>query len=121
LGQFAPHDTAHELSVVQIHSISISPANDSIASGGDDGQVVVFDVATGEYKNYQHHTDWIRCVTYSPDGSKIATCSDDHTISVWNTEDGERFLGPFDDHTKAVLSIAFSPGGSFLVSGKASL
>ncbi|KAH8993139.1 hypothetical protein EDB92DRAFT_1855060 [Lactarius akahatsu] len=108
LGQFTPH----------IHSISISPANDRIASGGDDGQVVVMDAVTGDYKlGFQPHTDWIRCVTYSPDGSKIATCSDDCTISIWNAEDGERFLGPFDDHTKAVLSIAFSPGGNFLISG----
>lgn len=101
-----------------IHSIAISPIDSRIASGGDDGQVVVVDGITGEYKlGFQPHTDWIRCVTYSPDGSKIATCSDDRTISIWNAENGERFLGPFDDHTDAVLSIAFSPGGNFLVSG----
>ncbi|KAI9435551.1 WD40-repeat-containing domain protein [Lactarius indigo] len=118
LGQFSPHVSSDELSIVQIHSISISPANDCIASGSDDGQVVVMDVVTGDYKlGFQPHTDWIRCVTYSPDGSKIATCSDDCTISIWNAVDGERFLGPFDDHTKAVLSIAFSPGGNFLISG----
>jgi WD40 repeat protein len=80
------------------------------------------DAITGEYKlGFQPHTDWIRCVTYSPDGSKIATCSDDRAISIWNAENGERFLGPFDDHTDVVLSIAFSPGGNFLVSGNASL
>ncbi|KAH9057607.1 WD40-repeat-containing domain protein [Lactarius vividus] len=101
-----------------IHSIAISPVNDRIASGGDDGQVVVMDVVTGDSKlSFQPHTDWIRCVTYSPDGSKIATCSDDCTIGIWNAEDGERFLGPFDGHTKAVLSIAFSPDGNFLISG----
>lgn len=101
-----------------VHSIAISPVNDRIASGGDDGQLVVLDVVTGEYKfSFSAHDDWIRCVTYSPDGSKIATCSDDHTISIWNAEGGERFLGPFDDHTRAVLSIAFSPRGNFLVSG----
>ncbi|KAH9003888.1 WD40-repeat-containing domain protein [Lactarius hatsudake] len=101
-----------------IHSIAISPVNDRIASGDDEGQLVVMDVVTGERKlNFQPHTDWIRCVTYSPDGSKIATCSDDCTISIWNAEDGERFLGLFDGHTRAVLSIAFSPDGNFLVSG----
>lgn len=63
------------------------------------------------------HKDWIRCVAYSPDGKKIATCSDDHIISIWDTENGERLLEPLEGHTGVVLSIEFSPGGSFLVSG----
>jgi len=76
------------------------------------------DVVTGQSKVWiDAHKDWIRCVAYSPDGKKIATCSDDHIISIWDAENGERLLEPLRGHTDFVLSIEFSPGGSFLVSG----
>ncbi|KAI9435568.1 WD40-repeat-containing domain protein [Lactarius indigo] len=101
-----------------VHSIAISPVDDHIVSGGDDGKLVVSNVVTGDSKfSFQAHDDWIRCVTYSPDGTMIATCSDDCTISIWNAEDGKRFSGPFSGHNAAVLSIAFSPSGDSLVSG----
>jgi WD40 repeat protein len=104
--------------LTQIHAISFSPIDDRIASGGDDGQLVVMDADSGEYKIYiTAHTDWIRCVTYSRDGKKIATCSDDSTIIIWNADSGERLLEPLEGHTGPVLSIEFSPGGNFLVSG----
>ncbi len=76
------------------------------------------DVVTGQSKVYiRAHQDRIRCVAYSPDGKKIATCSDDHIISIWDAENGERLLEPLEGHTDAVLFIEFSPGGSSLVSG----
>ncbi|KAI0296962.1 WD40-repeat-containing domain protein [Multifurca ochricompacta] len=101
-----------------IHSISFSPVDDHIASGGDDGQLIVMNVVTGDLKfSTNAHPDWIRCVAYSPDGKTIATCSDDSTIAIWDADNGEPSLGPFNGHTGAVLSIAFSPSGNFLVSG----
>ena len=30
------------------------------------------------------HSDWIRSVTFSPDGTKIVSGSDDQTIKVWD-------------------------------------
>jgi WD40 repeat protein len=80
------------------------------------------DVVTGSLKfNISAHKDWIRCVTYSPDGMKVATCSDDRTISVWDAENGGRLMEPLEGHTEAVLSIEFSPSGNFLVSGNVRL
>ena len=95
-----------------------SPVDHRIASGDDQGRLVVIDVVTGQPKvRIDAHQDRIRCVAYSPDGKKIGTCSDDHIISIWDAEDGERLLEPLKGHTDVVLSIEFSPGGSFLVSG----
>jgi len=31
------------------------------------------------------HSDWIRSVAFSPDGTKIVSGSDDKTIKVWDT------------------------------------
>src|SRR6266436_6116301 len=104
----------------QILSVAISPAQDHIASGGDDGRLIVVDSITGDLKfSCDDYKFWIRCVTYCPDGTMIATCSDDSTINVWNADDGNCLLGPFDCDVGAVLSIAFSPGGKVLISGNA--
>jgi WD40 repeat protein len=106
----------------QILSVAISPAKNlnHIASVGDDGKLVVADTVTGDLKfSCDAHENWIPCVTYSPDGKTIATCSNDGTISVWNAADGSRLLGPFGYDNKAVLFIAFSPDGKELISGNA--
>ncbi|KAI9507955.1 WD40-repeat-containing domain protein, partial [Russula earlei] len=101
-----------------VHAIAFSPLDDSIASGGDEGRLIVMDAVAGTEKFSKNaHKDWIRCVTYSPDGKRIATCSMDGVICVWDAESGERLLEPIQGHTEAVLSIGFSPDGKFLVSG----
>ena len=77
------------------------------------------DVTTGisKFTCDAHEDYWVNCVTYSPDGTKISTCSNDGTICVWDADNGDRLLGPFDCNAKAVFSIKFSPDGSALLSG----
>jgi WD40 repeat protein len=55
-------------------------------------------------------------VCYSPDGTKIASASNDKTIRIWdiNTYTQEYCLR---GHTSEVRSVAFSPDGIKLVSG----
>ena len=31
------------------------------------------------------HSDWIRSVAFSPDGTKIVSGSDDNTVKVWDS------------------------------------
>jgi hypothetical protein len=104
----------------QILSVAISPVQNHIASGGDDGRLIVTDSVTGDVKfSCDAHKCWIRCVTYSPDGALIATGSDDSSISIWDADDGSCLLGPFDCGVGAVLAIAFSPDGKVVISGNA--
>jgi len=63
------------------------------------------------------HEGKVRCVAVSPDGTRIASCSDDETIRVWNTDTGELVLGPLKGHTNCVRSVVFSPDGSCIISG----
>ena len=62
------------------------------------------------------HTDAVRSVAFSPNGSQLASGSNDNTIRLWDVDTGiqtHRLTG----HTLSVNSVAFSPDGSQLASG----
>ncbi|KZP02943.1 WD40 repeat-like protein [Athelia psychrophila] len=63
------------------------------------------------------HTAVSRFVAYSPDGKRVASCSDDKMIRVWDTETGEMVGSPFKAHAAAMLCIAYSPDGKCIASG----
>jgi hypothetical protein len=52
---------------------------------------------------------------FSPDGARIATGSQDRTVKVWDTRTGETLLD-LKGHEASVLSVAFSPDGTRIVS-----
>jgi WD40 repeat protein len=58
--------------------------------------------------------DGVLCSCFSPDGSRIATASEDFTAIVWNSNDGTQLTRPLRHHDR-VESIAFSPDGRWLV------
>ncbi|MGF1545716.1 MAG: hypothetical protein ACFCUG_00150 [Thiotrichales bacterium] len=62
------------------------------------------------------HTDRIRDVTVSPDGTRIASASGDHSIRVWDAHTSAH-LFTLRGHTSWVESVAFSPDGRLLASG----
>ncbi len=76
------------------------------------GTVRVWNAETGEVVAVlKGHTDWVRSAVFSPDGSKIATASEDGTARVWETGTGE-VVAVLKGHTDWVGSAAFNPDGS---------
>jgi WD40 repeat protein len=61
------------------------------------------------------HGQVINDIEYSPDGTKIATCSEDFTIKIWEIATGKEMTTMFG-HTKAVNDLAFAPDSKTLVS-----
>ena len=57
----------------------------------------------------------IKSLTYTPDGQRLITGSDDYTIKIWNNLTGERLL-TLTGHTSAIRSLAVKSDGSTLVS-----
>ncbi|KAB5590982.1 hypothetical protein CTheo_5574 [Ceratobasidium theobromae] len=66
---------------------------------------------------FEGHTDYIRSIALSPDGTRLVSGSEDHTIRVWDVKKGTLLAGPFQDHSRDVLSVAFSPDSAYIASG----
>jgi len=56
-------------------------------------------------------------VAFSPDGALLASASDDFTIKLWRVADGA-LLRTLTGHQEDVQSVAFSPDGTQLYSGR---
>jgi hypothetical protein len=55
-------------------------------------------------------------VAFSPDGRRITTAGDDHTVRVWDTTTGQE-LGPILlGHAATVMGVVFSPDGRRIAS-----
>ncbi len=62
------------------------------------------------------HRDSVKDIALSPDGTMVATCSEDKTVRLWYTT-GRKRIKALIGHEKPVNTLAFSPSGTYLASG----
>jgi len=67
-----------------------------------------------EYTSDMSETNAVQSVAYSPDGSTLASGSNDTTIRLWDTEG--KPLQILEGHDLPIFGLTYSPDGSTIAS-----
>ena len=98
-----------------VTAVAFSPTMRQIASGGEDGVVMVwnFKPQLRAFRFYGHQGA-VTSVCFSPDGSLLASASADNTVRLWEPSIRGK-SAVLHTHSGPVTSVSFSPDGRLLL------
>ena len=100
-----------------ITAMAVSPDGKTVATGGGavSKLVKLWDTdAFTNSKTLRGHEDGIKAICFSPDGSRVASSSFDHTLRIWDVKSGEMIKKV----SPGANSLAYSPDGKWLAAAR---
>jgi WD40 repeat protein len=105
-----PHDSA-------IRRLAIDPRDHTLAVGGTDGHVALWDIPGGKLrKMLKGHLTGISALAISPDGKVLASADNGGVIRLWDLTREAELRSPFVGDSLGIYQLAFSPDGQTLAS-----
>jgi WD40 repeat protein/predicted Ser/Thr protein kinase len=107
-------DSGEQLFSADGAALAYSPDGRWLAARPADGKtVLLLDARTHTTSaHFPGHERLVYWATFSPDSRRLASCSKDHTVRVWDIEDG--LCQVLRGHTDEVFAAAFHPDGTRL-------
>ena len=100
----------------QVIALALAPDGTWLASAGQDGEVRVWDPATGTLRcTLGRHTSWITALATAPDGTWLASAGQDGEVRVWDPATGT-LRCTLGRHTSWITALATAPDGTWLAS-----
>jgi WD40 repeat protein/serine/threonine protein kinase len=107
-----------------VSSVAFSPDGRYLTAAGtkeQEARVKIWDAATGdELYAFPGRRGNVTCLSFSPDGQRLASAHHRGTVTVWDVRTGREQLS-FHGHKHPVWSVAFSPDGQRLASASGPL
>jgi len=103
--------------ILGVEAVAIGPAGQRLATGGNDGSVMLWAVGTGAEKALPGEgSQPVLCLAFSPDGATLAAGNRDASVALWDVASGKKRV-TLRGHSGAVRSLAFSPDGTIVATG----
>ncbi|KAF9528664.1 chromatin associated protein [Crepidotus variabilis] len=116
-------ETVSEAGDLYIRSVCFSPNGKYLATGGEDNQIRIWDIAKNYIRNvFNGHRQEIYSLDFSLDGRFIASGSGDRTTRIWDMYDGTVEVLTMNqpessDIEAGITSVAISPNGQYVAAG----
>jgi WD40 repeat protein len=103
-----------QVSKEEVQTFAIAGNGSLVATGTEDGAIILYDLAKGKELHHLHQEGQVYCLALSADGKRLAVNRAASGIALWDTTKGEplHLLGE-----GVVASLAFAPDGHTLVVG----
>jgi WD40 repeat protein len=98
-----------------VNCLAFSPDGRALASGGWEGRVITWDTRSGSAMAQMQHDGPVFAVSYSADGARLCTGSEDRIVRIWDVA-GNRLLRTLTGHSGPVGAAAFLPDGRHIMS-----
>lgn len=102
--------------ISDVNSVDFSSDGALLASGGNDGVAIIWDVASGAMlRRIEAHKQPIDHLAFVPGRATLVTTGSHQPIALWDVESGAR-IAEFGDHDE-VRALAVSPDGTLIATG----